>query len=136
MRDDVSPATTAERAPSGPARTPAPRRPRSRVRPQAMAAARGGAREGLDWLRRAPEARASLFYRLVRLLARFLLFGLFRFQIRTSGQENLPKGGGYLLIAAAHRGWIDPFVAMHAVPAEPRCWFLGSAPSTFSTWWR
>ena len=31
---------------------------------------------------------------------------------------------------------MDPFVAMHAVPAEPRCWFLGSGPSTFTSRWR
>jgi len=96
---------------------------------------RGGAVEGLDWLGRQPEARASLLYRLVRLLVRFVLFGVFRFRISTSGQEHLPSGG-YLLIAAAHRGWMDPFVAMHAVPAEPRCWFLGSGPSTFTARWR
>jgi 1-acyl-sn-glycerol-3-phosphate acyltransferase len=100
-----------------------------------LAAARGGAREGLDWLGRAPEAKASLLYRAVRLVTRFVLFGLVRFRIETSGQEHLPRGG-YLLIAGAHRGWIDPFVAMHAVPAEPRCWFLGSGPSTFTSRWR
>jgi 1-acyl-sn-glycerol-3-phosphate acyltransferase len=111
------------------------RRPRARLRPEALAAARGGAVEGLDWLGRRPEARASLLYRAVRLFARFLLFGLFRFRIETSGQEHLPAGG-YLLIAGAHRGWMDPFVAMHAVPAEPRCWFLGSGPSTFTARWR
>jgi 1-acyl-sn-glycerol-3-phosphate acyltransferase len=115
--------------------TPAPKRPRGRVRPEALAAARGGAREGLDWLGRAPEARASLLYRLLRIVARFVLFGLFRFHVDTAGQELLPKGG-YLLIAGAHRGWMDPFVAMHAVPAEPRCWFLGSGPSTFTSRWR
>jgi 1-acyl-sn-glycerol-3-phosphate acyltransferase len=114
---------------------PMPKRPRARVRPEALAAARGGAREGLDWLGRAPEARASLLYRLLRLVARFVLFALFRFRIETAGQELLPKGG-YLLIAGAHRGWMDPFVAMHAVPAEPRCWFLGSGPSTFTSRWR
>jgi 1-acyl-sn-glycerol-3-phosphate acyltransferase len=114
---------------------PAPRRPRARVRPEALAAARGGAREGLDWLGRAPEARASLRYWFLRLVARFVLFGLLRFRIDTAGQALLPKGG-YLLIAGAHRGWMDPFVAMHAVPAEPRCWFLGSGPSTFTSRWR
>ena len=31
---------------------------------------------------------------------------------------------------------MDPFVAMHALPAEPRCWFLGSGPSTFTSRWR
>jgi 1-acyl-sn-glycerol-3-phosphate acyltransferase len=69
-------------------------------------------------------------------VARFVLFGVFRLKVRTSGQEHLPRDGGYLLIAGAHRGWIDPFVAMHALPAEPRCWFLGSGPSTFTSWWR
>ncbi len=96
---------------------------------------RGGAREGLDWLGRQPEARASLLYRFVRVVARVVLFGFFRFRIETSGQEHLPKGG-YLLVAAAHRGWMDPFVVMHALPLEPRCWFLGSGPSTFTSRWR
>jgi 1-acyl-sn-glycerol-3-phosphate acyltransferase len=36
-------------------------------------------------------------------------------------------------VAAAHRGWMDPFVVMHALPVEPRAWFLGSAPSTFTS---
>ena len=111
---------------------PSRKRPRARLRPEALAAARGGAREGLDWLGRQPEARASLFYRLIRLVARFVLFGLFRFRIETSGQEHLPRGG-YLLVAGAHRGWMDPFVVMHALPLEPRCWFLGSGPSTFTS---
>jgi 1-acyl-sn-glycerol-3-phosphate acyltransferase len=91
--------------------------------------------EGLAWLGRAPEARASIAYRVVRLLARFILFVLFRFHLRTDGQANLPTGG-YLLVAAAHRGWMDPFVAMHAIPVEPRAWFLGSGPSTFTSRWR
>ena len=115
-------------APGAPSR----KRQRARLQPEALAAARGGAREGLDWLGRQPEARASILYRVVRLIARIVLFGLFRFRIETSGQELLPKGG-YLLVAAAHRGWMDPFVVMHALPAEPRCWFLGSGPSTFTS---
>jgi len=114
---------------------PPRKRPRARLRPEALAAARGGAREGLDWLGRPPEARASLFYRAIRLVARFLLFGVFRFRIETSCREHLPKGG-YLLVAGAHRGWMDPFVVMHALPVEPRCWFLGSGPSTFTSRWR
>ena len=55
-----------------------------------------------------------------------------RFRIRTSGQEHLPTGG-YLLVGAAHRGWMDPFLVLHAIPAEPRAWFLGSGPSTFTS---
>ena len=115
---------------------PAARRhrpPPGRIAPEALAAARGGAVEGLAWLGRAPEAKASLLYRAVRLLVRFLCFGLFRFRIATSGQENIPKGGGYLVVAAAHRGWMDPFVVMHALPVQPRAWFLGSAPSALTS---
>ena len=113
-----------------------PRRPPpGRVSPEALAAARGGAVEGLAWLGRPPEAKASILYRLLRLVARFVLFVVFRFRIRTSGQEHLPTGG-YLLVGAAHRGWMDPFVVMHAIPVQPRAWFLGSAPSTFTTRWR
>lgn len=114
----------------------ASRRPRARLRPEALARARGGAREGLEWLGHAPEARAGLWYRAARLAARFLLFGVFRFRIQTAGQELLPRGGGYFLVAAAHRGWMDPFVVEHALGGEPRKWYLGSGPSTFSTAWR
>lgn len=111
------------------------RPPPARVSPEALAAARGGAVEGLTWLGREPEARASWLYRVLRIVARVVIFGAFRFRIETTGQEHIPAGG-YLLVAAAHRGWMDPFVVMHAIPAEPRAWFLGSAPSTFTTRWR
>jgi 1-acyl-sn-glycerol-3-phosphate acyltransferase len=76
-----------------------------------------------------------LLYRLVRLLVRFVCFVLFRFRIATSGQEHIPARG-YLLVAGAHRGWMDPFVVMHALPTEPRAWILGSGPSTFTAPWR
>jgi 1-acyl-sn-glycerol-3-phosphate acyltransferase len=112
------------------------RRPRSRLDPETLEAGRrAGAREGLAWLGREPESRASPTYRALRLLTRLLAFVVFRFRIETSGREHLPAGG-YLLVAAAHRGWMDPFVAMHALPPEPRAWFLGSGPSTFTSRWR
>jgi Acyltransferase len=111
------------------------RPPPGRISPQALADARGGAQEGLEWLGRAPESRASLLYRALRLLARAIIFGAFRFRIQTSGQEHLPKGG-YLIVGAAHRGWMDPFVVLHAIPPQPRAWFLGSGPSTFTSRWR
>ena len=31
---------------------------------------------------------------------------------------------------------MDPFVVLHAIPTEPRAWFLGSGPSTFTSRWR
>ena len=121
--------------PDRPSETTRRRPPPGRISPEALAAERGGAVEGLAWLGRPPEAKASILFRVVRLLARFLIFMVFGFRIRTSGQAHLPAGG-YLLVAAAHRGWMDPFVVMHAIPAEPRAWFLGSGPSTFTTRWR
>jgi hypothetical protein len=112
------------------------RPPPGRISPEALAASRpGGAAEGLAWLGRAPESHGPWLYHALRLVARFVCFVVVRFRIRTSGQELLPAGG-YLLVAAAHRGWMDPFVVMHAVPPEPRCWFLGSGPSTFTARWR
>jgi 1-acyl-sn-glycerol-3-phosphate acyltransferase len=121
---------------AGDGTTPRRRRPPpGRISPQALADARGGALEGLDWLGRTPESRASLTYRALRLLARAILFGAFRFRIDTRGQENLPKVG-YLIVGAAHRGWMDPFVVLHAIPVQPRAWFLGSGPSTFTSRWR
>ncbi|MBA2718221.1 MAG: 1-acyl-sn-glycerol-3-phosphate acyltransferase [Chloroflexi bacterium] len=122
-------------APDRPDAAPRHRPPPGRISTQALADARGGAVEGLTWLGRTPESRGSLFYRTMRLLGRFILFGLFRFRIDTSGQQHLPAGG-YLLVGAAHRGWMDPFVVVHALPVEPRAWFLGSAPSTFTVRWR
>lgn len=107
----------------------------ARVSPQALAAARGGVKEGLAWLGREPESRASLLYRAVRLLARAVVFGAFRFKVATSGQEHLPAGG-YLLVGAVHRGWMDPFLIQQALPPEPRVWFLGSGPSAFTSRWR
>ncbi|MCI0584250.1 MAG: 1-acyl-sn-glycerol-3-phosphate acyltransferase, partial [Chloroflexi bacterium] len=100
------------------------------------ARARGDAREGLEWLGRPPEVRATIPYRAARLLARLVLFGVFRFRIRAEGREHLPERGGYLLIGAAHRGWMDPFLVLHALPPAPRAWFLGSAASTFQSPWR
>ena len=116
--------------------TPRRRRPPpGRISPQALADARGGALEGLDWLGRRPESKASLLYRATRLFARAILQGAFRFRLETSGQEHLPRGG-YLIVGAAHRGWMDPFMVLHAIPEQPRAWFLGSGPSTFTSRWR
>jgi 1-acyl-sn-glycerol-3-phosphate acyltransferase len=123
-------------APPGP--EPSRRRPPPpRINPQELAAGRkGGAQEGLTWLGRDPWAHGPFLYHAFRLVIRFVAFVVLRFRIRTSGQEHLPRSGGYFLVAAAHRGWMDPFVAMHALPPEPRSWFLGSGPSTFTAPWR
>lgn len=120
----------------GSARPGRHRPPAGRIAPEALALARGDSAEGLDWLGREPEARAGLLIRSVALVARAVLFGLFRFQVRVEGRELLPTSGGYLLVAAAHRGWMDPFLVLVALPLEPRVWFLGSGPSAFGPPWR
>jgi 1-acyl-sn-glycerol-3-phosphate acyltransferase len=71
----------------------------------------------------------------MRLMAKVLLFGVFRFRVDTAGREHLPARG-YLLVGAVHRGWLDPFLVLHALPAEPRAWFLGSAASAFDRRWK
>jgi 1-acyl-sn-glycerol-3-phosphate acyltransferase len=131
----AQPAARSAAPPAAPSSRRASRLPPPRISPERLAAERGSAVEGLAWLGRTPEARASVLYRLAWLIARALLFGAFRFRIETSGREYLPAGG-YLLVGAAHRGWMDPFVVIHALPPEPRAWFLGSGPSTFTSRWR
>lgn len=48
----------------------------------------------------------------------------------------MPSGGGFLLVGAVHRGWMDPFLVLHALPIQPRPWFLGSGPSAFDRPWK
>ena len=54
------------------------RRPqRARLSPQALAAARGGVKEGLDWLGGQPSPRAGWFFRLAVVVGRVVLLGVF-----------------------------------------------------------
>ncbi len=112
-----------------------PRRAPARIRPESLARRAGEVREGLTWLGRPPEARAGLLYRLLVALARVVLVGCFRFRIEIEQEGPLPSGG-YLVVAAAHRGWMDPFLVLFALPVEPRPWFLGSGPSTLTSRFR
>jgi 1-acyl-sn-glycerol-3-phosphate acyltransferase len=112
------------------------RRAAANIRPDEIRRTRRDVREGLEWLGRQPEIRAGLAYRLVRATARSLIHGLFAFSVDARGREQLPPGGAYLLLAAVHRGWMDPLLALEAVPVEPRVWTLGSAPSGFDRPWK
>lgn len=125
----------ADSAPGAPS-VPPPRRPTARTAPEALARGRGGVREGLDWLGRVPEATAGPLVRLLALAFRAIAFGILRLRHERLGSENIPRTGGYLVVAAVHRGWMDPFLIMNALPLEPRVWFLGSGPSAFSARWR
>jgi 1-acyl-sn-glycerol-3-phosphate acyltransferase len=90
----------------------------------------------LAWLGRPPESTASPLVRLLALAFRCVFFGLLRLKHERQGSEHVPKRGGYLVVGAVHRGWLDPFLIMHALPLQPRVWFLGSGPSAFSARWR
>jgi 1-acyl-sn-glycerol-3-phosphate acyltransferase len=126
-----------DQSPAPPPATPSrrTRRQAARTSPETLAAERGGVTEGLAWLGRTPEVRASRTIRVLARLARLVLFGLLRFRVDTSRDDRVPSGG-YLLVAAVHRGWMDPFLVMHALPLEPRVWFLGSGPSAFDARWK
>lgn len=107
------------------------------VRPEALAAARGSAPlEGLDWLGRDPDGHLGLLARSLLDVADLALTRLAAIHVTVEGREHLPSSGGYLVAAALHRAWIDPLVAIRALPREPRPWFIGSGPSTFRSRWR
>ncbi|HEY8199147.1 MAG TPA: lysophospholipid acyltransferase family protein [Candidatus Limnocylindrales bacterium] len=107
------------------------------VRPEALAAAHGSAPlEGLDWLGRDPDGHLGFLARLLLGVADLAVVRLAAIRITVEGREQLPPTGGYLVAAALHRAWIDPLVAIRALPREPRPWFIGSGPSTFQSRWR
>ena len=86
-------------------------------------------REGLAWLGRPPESRASVLLPARPAWSRGSSSScVFRFRIRTAGPRAPAAPAATCWSAAAHRGWMDPFVVLHALPIEPRAWFLGSAP--------
>src|SRR6185312_13919033 len=65
--------------------------------------------------------RATLAYRLVRLVAVPALRLAFRF--RVNGRENIPRAGTYVVIAN-HLGWLDAMTILMVFPAEPRIHML------------
>jgi 1-acyl-sn-glycerol-3-phosphate acyltransferase len=66
--------------------------------------------------------RLPIRYRLFR---RFLMLsGAVLFRIRVVGQENIPAGN--YIVVGNHLNWIDPFLLMIALPAEPRLYFIGA----------
>lgn len=91
--------------------------------------------EGIDWLGRPPTPSAPLLYRVLVRLAEWFLFGLCRIRVDVRGAEMLPPEG-YIAVCAVHRSWIDPLLLVHALPTEPRPWFMGSGASAFDRRWK
>jgi hypothetical protein len=72
-------------------------------------------------------------------VVRFLLLGVLRFHVDAAGRGRLgplERKGGYLLVGAIHRGWMDPLLVLNALPIQPRPWFLGSAAAAFDRRWK
>ena len=83
--------------------------------------------EGVAWLGRAPWAKASPSYRLLRFSMRSIgwLLGL---RVRGSGLDRLASSGPRILVGAPHRRYYEAFALGIAMPAEPRVWWLGLGP--------
>lgn len=77
--------------------------------------------------------KATLAFRIIRLLVQWLFRLLFR--VRIEGRENLPKGGGYIL-AGNHLSWLDPFLMLAFAPATPRIYFTGDRHNMTRPAWR
>lgn len=123
-------------APVAASRAGSRRRAAANIRPDELRRSGRDVREGLDWLGKPPDVRAGVAFRVARGVCRALLLGVCGFRVDAGGREHLPPGGGYLLLCALHRSWIDPFLALDAVPPEPRVWTLGSGPSAFDKRWK
>ncbi len=66
---------------------------------------------------------------------RFVGKRVFGFRIEVSGLEHVPTGEPLIVAGAPHRNWIDGFLLIIALPAEPRLVFLVSE-NAFRLWWR
>ncbi len=83
--------------------------------------------EGVAWLGRAPWAKASPAYRLLRFSMRSVgwVFGL---RVRSYGLDRLKHSGPRILVGAPHRRYYEAFALGIAAPAQPRIWWLGLGP--------
>ena len=83
--------------------------------------------EGVAWLGRAPWAKSSPSYRLLRFSLRTVgwIFGL---RVRGYGLDRLANSGPRILVGAPHRRYYEAFALGIAMPREPRVWWLGLGP--------
>jgi 1-acyl-sn-glycerol-3-phosphate acyltransferase len=77
----------------------------------------------------------SLQARVVTGGVRFIATRIFRLRIEVSGREHVPPGEPLIVAGAPHRNWIDGFLLIVAMPAEPRLVFLASE-NVADRWWR
>ena len=93
-----------------------------RFRPSTEATGKGKVEAAIPPADLLPVGRkATLAYRLVRLVAIPALRLAFRF--RVSGRERIPRTGTYVVIGN-HLGWLDALTFLIVFPIEPRIHFL------------
>ena len=84
--------------------------------------------------------RPNIAYRVLRML--FILVGRLLFRVRATGLEFLPVGsdgrptGGWICCGLPHRNWVEPFLMMSLLPAEPRPVILADGRTATGSWWR
>ncbi|MDP8904992.1 MAG: prolipoprotein diacylglyceryl transferase [Chloroflexota bacterium] len=84
--------------------------------------------------------RPGLLYRFFRWY--FGLVGPLLFRIEISGLEHLPRtadgrpAGGWIACGVPHRTWVEPFVLLFTLPAQPRLVMLGEGATIFASRWR
>ena len=86
-------------------------------------------RAARGWAGGAPRPAAPLAWRALLTIFRAIAAGL-GLRLRVEGREHIPDGP-CLIAAAPHRTWLDPFVLLFALPAEPRVYFLGDGEAMY-----
>ena len=91
---------------------------------------------GVDVMRWSqPAAVTQLQAHVVTSAVRFIGSRIFGFCFEVSGLEHVPAGEPLIVAGGPHRNWVDGFLLLIALPAEPRVTFLASE-NAFNRWWR
>lgn len=83
-----------------------------------------------------PTTISRIQARVGRRLLRFIGEKLFGFTFQIEGLEHVPAGEPIIVAGGPHRGWIDSFMVIIALPASPRIHYLGSAQAMFNRRWK
>lgn len=102
----------------------------------AASSARGRDRGKGPAARFRPSVWSSLQARRIKLWLALAARGVFRFRINVEGVEHIPRDEPVIVAAAPHRGWIDPFLILAAMPALPRLYFIAAADLPGASRWK
>ncbi len=83
-----------------------------------------------------PTTISRIQARVGRRLLRFIGQTLLGFKFQIEGLEHVPAGEPMIVAGGPHRGWIDSFLIIIALPPSPRINYLGSAQAMFNRRWK